>query len=55
MAPPIRIVLSLFVVALFIACLWTFWPARFRARQHLFDQQARLSQNGVVIKIGPVS
>jgi hypothetical protein len=44
MAPPMRIVRSLFVVALFIASLCTFWPARFRTRQHLFYQLARIAE-----------
>src|SRR6266481_1809641 len=29
--------------------LWMSWPARFRARQHLLDQQTGLGQNCVVI------
>src|SRR5689334_5259614 len=48
MAPPMRIVVSPFV-SLFIACFWTFRPARFRAWQHLLDQLSGLGQKRVVV------
>src|SRR3954462_12274978 len=48
MAPPMRIILSLFV-SLSIACLWLFRPTHFRTRQHLFDELTSLRENFIVI------